>query len=212
MNTLTYNYCVENRKDFPKLSLFASWTGAMINPQWLELAMSQTNFHGPKDVRAIEVRLYFSWWLAVGSASDCSSRDRKVDSQIGHIQLTLVISTSLITNNRLSRSENLVSVKTWKFNNRWQSIVEKNGQISPLCHNIFNRSLISRVKLHIRLLNVVVCFIFSLILQIWYVELRIARSISDSPLNFAITRVDCTFGEKWSWNHFYSLLLLPLVL
>ena len=31
----------------------------MINPQWLELPMSRTNFHGPKDVRAIEVRLYF---------------------------------------------------------------------------------------------------------------------------------------------------------
>ena len=31
----------------------------MINPQWLELPMSRTNFHGPKDVQAIEVRLYF---------------------------------------------------------------------------------------------------------------------------------------------------------
>ena len=51
-----YHY-VENRKDFPKLSLFASWTGGMINPQWLELPMSRTNFHGPKDVRAIEIRL-----------------------------------------------------------------------------------------------------------------------------------------------------------
>ena len=33
----------------------------MINPQWLKLPMSWTNFHGPKtpkDVRAIEVRLY----------------------------------------------------------------------------------------------------------------------------------------------------------
>ena len=30
----------------------------MIIPQWLELPMSRTNFHGPKDVRAIEVRLY----------------------------------------------------------------------------------------------------------------------------------------------------------
>ena len=30
----------------------------MINPQWLELPMSRTNFRGPKDVRAIEVRLY----------------------------------------------------------------------------------------------------------------------------------------------------------
>ena len=26
-----------------------------INPQWLELSMSRTNFHGPKDVRAIDV-------------------------------------------------------------------------------------------------------------------------------------------------------------
>ena len=31
----------------------------MINPQWLELPMSRTNFHGPKDVRALEVRLSF---------------------------------------------------------------------------------------------------------------------------------------------------------
>ena len=38
--------------------LFASRTGAMINPQWLELPMSRTIFYGPKDVRAIEVRLY----------------------------------------------------------------------------------------------------------------------------------------------------------
>ena len=32
----------------------------MINPQWLELPMSRTNFHGPKDVRAIEVPLYLN--------------------------------------------------------------------------------------------------------------------------------------------------------
>ena len=30
----------------------------MINLQWFELPMSRTNFHGSKDVRAIEVRLY----------------------------------------------------------------------------------------------------------------------------------------------------------
>ena len=30
----------------------------MINPQWLELAMSRTNLHGPKDVRVIEVGQY----------------------------------------------------------------------------------------------------------------------------------------------------------
>ena len=31
----------------------------MINPQSLELSMSRTNFHGPDNVRAIEIRLYF---------------------------------------------------------------------------------------------------------------------------------------------------------
>ena len=39
----------------------------------------------------------------------------------------------------------------------------------------------------------VVRFIFSSILQIWYVEVWISRSISESPLDFEITRVNCTF-------------------
>ena len=54
----TCNYYTEDRKDFTNLSPFASWPGAMINPQWLELPMSRTNLHGPKDVRDTEVRLY----------------------------------------------------------------------------------------------------------------------------------------------------------
>ena len=33
--------------------------GTIINRQWLEPPMSRTIFYGPKDVRAIEVRLYF---------------------------------------------------------------------------------------------------------------------------------------------------------
>ena len=52
-------------------------------------------------------------------------------------------------------------------------------------------SLTSKVQLPISLLNVVNRIIFSSILQIWYVELRIPRSISESPLEFEITRVDC---------------------
>ena len=39
---------IEDRKDFPKLSPFASWPGAMINPHWLELPMSRINFMVPK--------------------------------------------------------------------------------------------------------------------------------------------------------------------
>ena len=59
------------------------------------------------------------------------------------IQSTLVISSSVISNNRLSRRENLVLVLTQKSKLRLQNIVEKRrncswGAISPLFHNIFN--------------------------------------------------------------------------
>ena len=37
---------------------YASWYGTNSNPPWLEIPLSRTNFHGPKGVRAIEVRLY----------------------------------------------------------------------------------------------------------------------------------------------------------
>ena len=86
---------------------------------------------------------------------------KKISRQYFEIQQTLVISTWLISNNRSSRSENLVPVLTWKSNNRYQNIVEKrrNGAISPLFHNIFNILLTSGVKLHIHLLNVVGRFI-----------------------------------------------------
>ena len=57
MSNSTYNYFVENPKDFPKLSLFAFWQDAMINLQCLKLTMSQKNVHGPKDVPVIEVLL-----------------------------------------------------------------------------------------------------------------------------------------------------------
>ena len=36
---------VKEIKKNPKLSLFASWPGTMINPQWLELPMSRTIFY-----------------------------------------------------------------------------------------------------------------------------------------------------------------------
>ena len=39
-------------------SPLASWPSARINPQWLELSVSRTNFHGSKEVRAIEIWLY----------------------------------------------------------------------------------------------------------------------------------------------------------
>ena len=53
-NKYTQHTIFINLNEIPKVSPF----GVLINPQWLELPTSRTNFHGPKDVRAIEVRLH----------------------------------------------------------------------------------------------------------------------------------------------------------
>ena len=103
---------------------------------------------------------------------------------------------------RLSRITAYLEVKIWSLSKHEnlttgkKNIVEKRrncswGAISPLFHNISIISLTSRVQLHIYLLNVVVRVILSSFLQNWYVEVRISRSISESPLVFEITRVDC---------------------
>ena len=42
-------------------------------------------------------------------------------------------------------------------------------------------------------------FLFS-ILQIWYIEVRISRSISESPVEFEITRVDCMSSEEVTYR------------
>ena len=55
---IQHTIVVKEIKKLPNLLLFASWPGTMIIPQWLELPMSRTLFHGPKGVRAIEIRLY----------------------------------------------------------------------------------------------------------------------------------------------------------
>ena len=52
-----YHYCIEAQEDFPKLSPFATWPGTMIKSHVLELTLSWTIFHGPKNVQAIEVWL-----------------------------------------------------------------------------------------------------------------------------------------------------------
>ena len=55
-----------NWEEFPKLLPFASsWPGAMINPKWLKQPISWANFHGPKDVQAIES------WLHLDSPTGC---------------------------------------------------------------------------------------------------------------------------------------------
>ena len=110
---------------------------------------------------------------------------------------TLVISTSVISNNRLSWRKNLVLVLTWKSKIRIQNIVKKRrncslGAISPLFHNFsIYISYYKGVRLHSKLKNLVVQIVFPSILQIWYVEVRISRSVFEGPFDFEITRVDC---------------------
>ena len=86
--------------------------------------------------------------------------------------------------------------------------MEKRGAVSPLFHNIFHISLTSRVQLHINLLNMVVWIIFSSIFKIWYVEVRRSLSISESPFEFEISRVDCIIG--WHSGDSHPILLRNL--
>ena len=59
----------------------------MINPQWLKLPMPRTNFHGPKDVRAIEVRLYLAGLILL-----VSIRMRKLIKMILAVQELWLVS------------------------------------------------------------------------------------------------------------------------
>ena len=67
----------------------------MINPQWLELPMSLTIFYGPKDVRAIEVRLY----LRTEKAPDQTVRE-----------LRLILSFAVLIRQDRSRDKAKISI------------------------------------------------------------------------------------------------------
>ena len=66
MSTLNIQLLCRRSIDFPELVIFASRPGVMINLHWLELPMARTLFHGPKDVRATEVRLYLAFKIFTG--------------------------------------------------------------------------------------------------------------------------------------------------
>ena len=67
-STLNIQLLCRRSIDFPELAILASRPGVMINLHWLELPMARTTSHGPKGVRAIEVRLYL-FWLGTVSTS-----------------------------------------------------------------------------------------------------------------------------------------------
>ena len=104
----------------------------------------------------------------------------------------------------LSRMTAYPEVKIWSlFQHGNIKILWKRGEIALLPRSNFSSfpqyfQYISnlRIKLHIHLWNVFVWFIFSSILQIWYVEVWISQSVSESPLEFEITRVDCIWIDR----------------
>ena len=71
----------------------------MFNPQWLELPISRTNFHGHKDVRAIEVRLYFTTcfeiarWMANSVDPDQTPRSAASDLGLHYLLRPVCLNT-----------------------------------------------------------------------------------------------------------------------
>ena len=55
--------------------------------------------------------------------------------------------------------------------------------------------------------------LFSSLSQLWYVEVRISRSVSMSPLEFEITRVDCisSFFTEFSARHMIMAVYYRIV-
>ena len=114
------------------------------------------------------------------------------------VQSTPVISTSLISNNRLIPSANLVPVLIWKSNNRWQNIVEKRSLRSNFSSFPQYFQFISNFKRQITE-SFVKCgcsiyffpqFCKSDMSRYGYLE------VFQSPLDFEITRVDCISQQE----------------
>ena len=81
MSTLNIQLLRRRSIDFPEIVILASRPGAKINFHWPELPMARTIFHGPKGVRAIEVRLYAPH-AAVLDTSTSSTNDVHILGQV----------------------------------------------------------------------------------------------------------------------------------
>ena len=94
----------------------------------------------------------------------------------------------------------LVLVLTQKSKIRSQNIVKKRSNFSPFPQYFQYIFLTKGVKLHSHLWSLVVRIVFSSLLQIWYVEVRISRSLLEGPFDFEIKRVDCTCSFATSYT------------
>ena len=120
------------------------------------------------------------------------------------IQWTRVITTSFISNNHLFRSEILVPVKHENLATGNKILWKRRESPPPFFFFFFFFVLLFFTIFSVYLLLqksncIFICemwlfnlFFFPLILQIRYVEIRLCRGILESPLDFEITRVDCS--------------------
>ena len=107
------------------------------------------------------------------------------------LQSTRVILTLLISNDPLTRSENLVLVLTWNLTTS-NTILWKRGEVAPKEQFLLFSQYFQYVKLHIHSWNVVVRFIFPSSANLICRGTDISN-ISESPFGFAITILDCIF-------------------
>ena len=64
----SYNFLYRTSKRYPNLSSFDSWPDAIINSQYLELPISRTNIHVPREIRGIQVKIVFvPFWKGIYS-------------------------------------------------------------------------------------------------------------------------------------------------
>ena len=120
-----------------------------------------------------------------------------------NIQSTLIISNSLISNNHLSLSENLVPVLTQRSTSGQQNIVEKRRNCSSFPQYFqYISNLGVKIKIHtVKCGCWINCFPQFCKSNTWkYGYLKVFYRVS---LDFEITRVDCIF---------FSFLLEKLML
>ena len=150
-------------------------------------------------IRIATLRLYYAATIA-----DDFVKKKKILIWISASHFNYIYSWLSLSRSRLSQITAYLEVKIWSLFKRenlitGNKILWNRGEITPkeqflLFSTIFSIHFVyltSGVKLYTHLWNVVVRIIFSSILQIWYVEVRISRSISEGPLDFEITGVDC---------------------
>ena len=122
-----------------------------------------------------------------------------------------------LSRTRLSRITAYLEVKIWSLSKHENLTTGKNYCEKEEQFLLFSTIFSIYARIYFQKCNYTyICqmwlfgLFFSSILQIWYVEVRISRSISESPLEFEITRVDCIVNDiiKCKKRTFYCIPLL----